>query len=186
MRVETTAGTYEAGQVVVSAGAWNAHLLGAPFDRLLTVTRQVLHWFELEDASAYRADAPAFIWMHGATDVDYLYGFPPLPGDRRLKIATEQYATSTTADTVNRGVDPAESAKMLSGPCPGTPGRRHAPCRRDGRLPLHRDARPGLHYRPPPRAGQGVRHLRLLRAWFQAFRGHRQRRRREGCRGEKR
>jgi sarcosine oxidase len=112
VRVETTAGTYEAGQVVVSAGAWNAHLLGAPFDRLLTVTRQVLHWFEIEDASAYRADAPAFIWMHGATDVDYLYGLPPLPGDPRLKVATEQYATSTTADTVNRGVDPAESAKF--------------------------------------------------------------------------
>jgi sarcosine oxidase len=112
VRVETTAGTYEAGQVIVSAGAWNAHLLGAPFDRLLTVTRQVLHWFELEDTSAYRANAPVFIWMHGATDVDYLYGFPPLPGDRRLKVATEQYETSTTADTIDRGVDPAESAKF--------------------------------------------------------------------------
>jgi sarcosine oxidase len=112
VRVGTTAGTYEAAQVVVSAGAWNAHLLGAPFDRLLTVTRQVLHWFELEDTSAYRANAPVFIWMHGATDVDYLYGFPPLPGDRRLKVATEQYSASTTADTVDRAVDPAESAKM--------------------------------------------------------------------------
>jgi sarcosine oxidase len=112
VRVETTAGTFEAGQVVVSAGAWNAHLLGAPFDRLLTVTRQLLHWFELEDTSAYRADAPVFIWMHGATDVDYFYGFPPPSGDRRLKVATEQYETSTTADTINRVVDPAESAKM--------------------------------------------------------------------------
>jgi sarcosine oxidase len=110
--VETTAGTYEAGQVVVSAGAWNAHLLGAPFDRLLTVTRQVLHWFELDDTSAYRTNAPVFIWMHGATDIDYLYGFPPLPGDRRFKVATEQYETRTTADTVDRGVDPAESAKF--------------------------------------------------------------------------
>jgi len=50
--------------------------------------------------------------MHGATDVDYLYGFPPLPGDRSLKVATEQYETSTTADTVDRTVDPVESAKM--------------------------------------------------------------------------
>jgi sarcosine oxidase len=98
--------------VVVSAGGWNAHLLGAPFDRVLSVKRQVLHWYELEDTSAYRANAPVFIWMHGATDVDYLYGFPPLSGDRRLKVATEQYETSTTADTVDRTVDPAESAKM--------------------------------------------------------------------------
>ncbi|MEH2485485.1 N-methyl-L-tryptophan oxidase [Bradyrhizobium sp. AZCC 2230] len=114
VRAETSSGTFEAAQVVVTAGAWNAHLLGAPFDRLLTVKRQVLHWYELEDTSAYRANAPVFIWMHGATDVDYLYGFPPLPGDRRLKVATEQYETSTTADTIDRTVDPAESAKMYS------------------------------------------------------------------------
>jgi sarcosine oxidase len=112
VRVETSSGTFEASQVVVSAGGWNAHLLGAPFDRVLTVNRQVLHWYELDDTSAYRANAPAFIWMHGATDVDYLYGFPPLPGDRRLKVATEQYETSTTADALDRTVDPAESAKM--------------------------------------------------------------------------
>lgn len=112
VRVETSSGTFEASQVVVSAGAWNAHLLGAPFDRVLTVNRQVLHWYELEDTSAYRANAPVFIWMHGATDVDYLYGFPPLPGDHRLKVATEQYETSTTADALDRTVDPAESAKM--------------------------------------------------------------------------
>ena len=112
VRVETSSGSFEADQVVVSAGGWNAHLLGAPFDRVLTVKRQVLHWYELEDTSAYRANAPVFIWMHGATDVDYLYGFPPLPGDRSLKVATEQYETSTTADTVDRTVDPAESAKM--------------------------------------------------------------------------
>jgi sarcosine oxidase len=112
VRVETSSGTFEADQVVVSAGAWNAHLLGAPFDRVLTVKRQVLHWYELEDMSPYRANAPVFIWMHGATDVDYFYGFPPLPGDRRVKVATEQYETSTTADTVDRTVDPAESAKM--------------------------------------------------------------------------
>jgi sarcosine oxidase len=112
VRVETSSGTFEASQVVVSAGAWNAHLLGAPFDRVLTVNRQVLHWYELEDTSAYRANAPVFIWMHGATDVDYLYGFPPLPGDHRLKVATEQYETSTTADALDRTVDPAESIKM--------------------------------------------------------------------------
>lgn len=100
--------------MVVTAGGWNAHLLGAPFDRLLTVKRQVLHWYELEDTSAYRTNAPVFIWMHGATDVDYLYGFPPLPGDPRLKVATEQYETSTTADTIDRTVDPIELAKMYS------------------------------------------------------------------------
>jgi sarcosine oxidase len=112
VRIETTDGTIEAGQVVVAAGSWTAPLLGAPFEHLLAVNRQVLHWYELDDLSAYGPDAPAFIWMHGATDVDYLYGFPPLPGDHRIKVATEQYETRTTAESIDREVDPAESAEM--------------------------------------------------------------------------
>ncbi|SHN68706.1 N-methyl-L-tryptophan oxidase [Bradyrhizobium erythrophlei] len=112
VRLETSAGVIEARQAVVTAGGWTAPLLGAPFDRLLTVNRQVLHWYELDDLAAYGPGAPAFIWMHGATDVDYFYGFPPLRGDRSIKIATEQYETQTTADTVNREVDPAESDAM--------------------------------------------------------------------------
>lgn len=119
VRVETSSGTIEAQQAVVTAGGWTAPLLRAPFDRLLTVNRQVLHWYELDDAAAYGPDAPAFIWMHGATDVDYLYGFAPLPGDRRIKVATEQYETRTTADTINREVDPAESAEMYRRPVQG-------------------------------------------------------------------
>jgi sarcosine oxidase len=112
VRIETSNGTIQAGQVVVSSGGWTAPLLGAPFDRLLTVNRQVLHWYALDDLASYGPNAPAFIWMHGATDVDYFYGFPPLPGDRRIKIATEQYETRTTADRVNREVDQVESAEM--------------------------------------------------------------------------
>ncbi|TWI72166.1 sarcosine oxidase [Bradyrhizobium huanghuaihaiense] len=126
VRVETSSGTIEAQQAVVTAGGWTAPLLGAPFDRLLTVNRQVLHWYELDDAAAYGPDAPVFIWMHGATDVDYLYGFPPLPGDRCIKVATEQYETRTTADTINREVDPAESAEMY---------RRHVQGRMAGATP---------------------------------------------------
>ncbi|MFD1702784.1 N-methyl-L-tryptophan oxidase [Methylopila henanensis] len=110
--VTTSQGEVVAGHVIVSAGGWAADLLGAPFDRLLTVNRQVLHWFALDDMSAYAADAPVFIWMHGPTDVDYLYGFPPLPGDPRVKVATEQYSDATTADAMSREVSAEESAEM--------------------------------------------------------------------------
>lgn len=110
--VETAAGEITAGRAIVTAGGWASELLGAPFDRLLTVNRQVLHWFELDDMSAYGADAPVFIWMHGPTDVDYLYGFPPLPGDPRVKVATEQYAAATTADALDREAHAEESAEM--------------------------------------------------------------------------
>lgn len=110
--VETSRGRIVAGQAIVAAGGWAAELLGAPFDRLLTVNRQVLHWFELDDDADWRGEAPVFIWMHGPTDVDYLYGFPPLPGDMRVKVATEQYAAATTADAMPREISAEESAGM--------------------------------------------------------------------------
>ena len=110
--IETDGGSVRARDVVVAAGAWNVKLLGAPFDRVLTVSRQLLHWFELDDDSAYQGDAPTFIWMHGSADRQYFYGFPPLPGDLRLKAAQEQYATTCTADTVDRVIDP-EEARVL-------------------------------------------------------------------------
>ena len=112
VRVVTPDGPIIADRVVVSAGAWNAPLLGAPFDRLLRVSRQVLYWCELDDLSAYRPDAPVFIWMYGKTDLDYVYGFPPLPGDTRIKVAREQYRRTTTAAAVDRRVDPGEPERM--------------------------------------------------------------------------
>lgn len=111
VRIRAGGSEIVADQVVVAAGAWTAPLLGAPFDRLLTVSRQVLHWFRLEDPATH-AGGPVFIWMHGAGDEDYFYGFPPLPGDDRLKIATEQYASTTTAETLDRDVPASESAEM--------------------------------------------------------------------------
>ncbi|WP_407524189.1 N-methyl-L-tryptophan oxidase [Methylobacterium oryzisoli] len=109
VRIETEAGTIRAERAVVAAGAWAAPLLGAPFDRLLTVRRQVLHWFALDDEAAYGTAAPAFIWMHGPRAGDYLYGFPPMPGERRIKLATEQYRTATRAETAVRVVASEES-----------------------------------------------------------------------------
>jgi sarcosine oxidase len=110
--IRTSTGPLFAGQAMVSAGAWTAPLLGQPFDQLLTVNRQVLHWFALDDARAYGPDTPVFIWMHGPSDVDYFYGFPPIPGDPRIKVATEQYARSTTAAAVDRAVSTVESDEM--------------------------------------------------------------------------
>jgi sarcosine oxidase len=131
-----------ADQAVVSAGAWNASLLGAPFDRLLTVSRQVLHWFDLDDLTPYAADAPVFIWMHGQTDVDYLYGFPPLEGERRIKVATEQYAATTSAGEVDRTVAAVESSDMY---------RRHVEGRLAGATPRVSQAAACLYTITPDR-----------------------------------
>ncbi len=113
VEVETSSGLICAGRAVVSAGAWTGALLGPPFDRLLAVSRQVLHWFETEPRADFGERPPVFIWMHGASDVDYLYGFPPLPGDRRVKFATEQYVDTTTVEQVDRDVNPSESRAMF-------------------------------------------------------------------------
>ncbi|MET0744386.1 MAG: FAD-dependent oxidoreductase, partial [Microvirga sp.] len=98
-----------ARRAVVAAGAWTGRLLGDPFDDLLTVRRQVLHWYPVPDG-LYRPGAfPTIIWMHGETSDDYFYAFPSVPGSGLLKAATEQSDQATTPDEVDRTVAPAES-----------------------------------------------------------------------------
>ena len=113
VRIETDGEAVFADRAVITAGPWIAPLLGAPFDRLLKVSRQVLYWFALDDVTAYGGAAPVYIWMHGPSEVDYFYGFPPLPGEHRVKVASEQYATATTADTIDRTLSPSEAAYMF-------------------------------------------------------------------------
>lgn len=112
VRIVTGGEIIEAQRVVVAAGAWTATLMGAPFDRLLTVSRQVLHWFPVDDASYAPGRFPTLIWMHGDTTEDYFYAFPSIDGTGLLKAATEQYGIATTAETVDREVAPAEAAAL--------------------------------------------------------------------------
>lgn len=109
-RVETSQGTHRAGRVVVAAGAWVSTLVPA-LAPVTQVRRQVLHWFPVADPAAYAPGRfPIFIWMHGAGEGDYFYGFPCLPGQDTLKVATEQHEQGTTADGVERAVAAGESA----------------------------------------------------------------------------
>lgn len=103
----------DARQVVVAAGAWSGELLGAPFAHLLTVRRQVLHWFALEPHAHFPHPSPVHIWMHGSGDSDYFYGFPPLPGAHDIKVATEQYHSAIHAEALERQVTPHESEMMF-------------------------------------------------------------------------
>ncbi|WP_375461939.1 N-methyl-L-tryptophan oxidase [uncultured Enterovirga sp.] len=113
IRIEAGSRVIRAEQVICCAGAWTAHLLGAPFTDLLGVSRQVLHWFALDPAEAVPETGPVFIWMHGRGDSDYLYGFPRLPGEASVKVATEQYEKASLPNAVDRAVAPAESAEMF-------------------------------------------------------------------------
>jgi sarcosine oxidase len=83
--VATDRGEYTASQVVLSAGAGALGLLPTEIARFLTVSRQVLYWFE----STGHEGLPVWIWelqerKHG------IYGFPPLGG--LTKISTESFS----------------------------------------------------------------------------------------------
>lgn len=107
-------GSWRAKRLIVAAGMWSAELLGAPFDRLLRVCRQTLHWFEVAKPELFPADSPSFILAHGSGDSDLFYGFPPLPGENAVKVATEQYYDNTTPIEIDRSVQTGESSKLFS------------------------------------------------------------------------
>ncbi|MBC3950331.1 N-methyl-L-tryptophan oxidase [Pseudomonas folii] len=111
--VTTDKRAIQANKVVVSAGMWSADLLGAPFNQLLRVCRQKLFWFELEEDATFAPVSPSFILTHGPGDVDVNYGFPPLPGEGSMKVATEQYRDASSAGSLDRTISAAEEQDMF-------------------------------------------------------------------------
>jgi sarcosine oxidase len=108
--VTTDQRTLQADKLVVSAGNWAGGLLGAPFDRLLSVYRQQLFWFATEPDAQLVGASPTFILTHGQDQTNY--GFPALPGEGSLKVATAQYHTASTPETLDRSVSPAQAREM--------------------------------------------------------------------------
>lgn len=115
VEIVTDRATYRADRIVISAGPWLPALLKADYALLFSVRRQVLHWFKIRegaDLDDYRRDRfPAFIWQLPARQA--IYGFPWIgTGTPTIKIATEQYDTTTSPDTVDRTVGADEVAEM--------------------------------------------------------------------------
>jgi sarcosine oxidase len=112
--VATERGTHEAAELVLAAGPWLPALLDAPLAAPFRVYRQALFWYDV--AHAYERFTPerfpVFIWQL-AGRAQAIYGFPAIDGPAGgVKIATESYATTTTADAVRRDVTPEEVAAM--------------------------------------------------------------------------
>lgn len=102
-----------AAQAVVSAGPWAPGLLGAPFDRVLKPTRQVMHWFALaSDAPASWNQSPVFMWPHGESEDGFFYGFPSLDG-QSFKTADEFYGAASDPDRLDRVVPATDSQRMF-------------------------------------------------------------------------
>ncbi|MCB2251454.1 N-methyl-L-tryptophan oxidase [Pseudomonas chlororaphis] len=111
VRVTSQGRCITAAKAVVCAGMWSSQLLGAPFDELLRVCRQTLYWYRLAEPVIFPEHSPSFI-VHGASDEQHCYGFPPIPGEGSMKIATEQYSQASTPDDLDRQVSAAQSATM--------------------------------------------------------------------------
>jgi sarcosine oxidase len=115
--VHTDRATYGAGQVIITTGPWISQLAQtAVIGRVCTVYRQVLHWFDAsESITTLTPDRmPVFIWGFGSGDRGTFYGFPAVNGiDGGLKVATEQYESSSDPDDLRTDVTPGESRRMF-------------------------------------------------------------------------
>jgi len=109
VEVETDRARYRAGQLLITAGAWAGSLL--PAEVLpVSVERQVFHWFEpTAQAAAFDISrCPVHLWEKSPGR--YFYGLPDV-GDG-VKLGIHHEGQTTTADTVDREVHPAEIAEM--------------------------------------------------------------------------
>jgi sarcosine oxidase len=112
--IVTNRATYTADKIVIAAGAWLPTLLPERAQNF-TVRRQVLYWFRLKPEAPvenYGPDRfPAYIWQLPARQA--IYGFPWTgEGAPTIKIATEQYDTSTSPQAIDRTVSEQETRAM--------------------------------------------------------------------------
>ncbi len=109
--VRTDHGTFAAGRLVISAGAWSADVLRAPAVPL-RVHRVPMFWFELarEEDAGHAAHAAAF-----AFDLPegFFYGFPAMHRDGRRLVKVAPHTPGDVVDDPSR-VDRSRHADELA------------------------------------------------------------------------
>lgn len=107
--VRTATSTYEAERVVLATGPWLPEMTAPPLAEQMTVTRQVVYWFEADDIDQFSVDNFPFVMWVGETDEHYFSLFPTPPGKTRgVKVLGEQFIQTTTAETVDLTVTDGE------------------------------------------------------------------------------
>jgi sarcosine oxidase len=113
--VRTDRGTVTAEKVVIAAGPWVGGLV-PELDPTFRVYRQVMYWFDLDDAARYEAyrTMPVFIWDFGERRRgEFIYGFPMVDGPHGgAKVATEDYTSTTSPDAVHPPVGQQQAELM--------------------------------------------------------------------------
>jgi sarcosine oxidase len=128
--VQTSAGNYSAGRLVLTAGPWAGQLL-ANWGACLTVMRQVVLWFGAADLAAFRRDVfPVFI---AQTPGGHFYGIPAIDANG-VKVARHYGAPELPGpEAIARDVTPADEEPVRAFlrqylPAADAPRRRGAVC----------------------------------------------------------
>lgn len=111
--IHTNRGSYKTHKLIVAAGAWLNELLPA-LHLPLTIERQVLYWFQNEDAAQqplFTPDAmPVFIWEY---ETDKLwYGLPDIGSG--IKVALHHAGTLIKPDLLSQDVSKKEIEQISS------------------------------------------------------------------------
>jgi sarcosine oxidase len=111
VEVETDRARYEAGALILAAGAWTGKLL-APLASLARPERQVVAWFPTDGAQFAPANFPVFILdcpEHGN-----FYGIPGEPGEG-FKVGKFHHRHETVdADRIERSIAPEDVAVLTA------------------------------------------------------------------------
>ncbi len=115
VEVITDRARYQADHVVLAAGPWLGELIASEQATMLSVTRQVVYWFEVDDLEATGTDVMPFVMWVGDTDEQYVGIFPTPPGATPgLKILGEQFLETTDPHSVDRVVSAEEVERFHS------------------------------------------------------------------------
>ncbi len=163
VRVRTTRGTYEAGRLVMSPGAWVGELVPR-LKEISVPERQVLGWFRPKQPELFRLGA--FPVSNLKSDVGHFYQFPmwTIPG---FKIGLYHHLRERgSADELSRVPTARDEEALREGVKRFFPrGQR----RRAGaaHLHVHEHAGRALHSRLAAGLSRGDRRLPVLRPWLQ-------------------
>ncbi len=109
VRIVTGGATHHVRHAVVAAGAWLPQVL--PELRLpLRVERQTVGWFPVTEPEGF-SPARCPVYMHEIAPGQIRYGFPSLDGST-AKVGVHHEGATTTAETVDRTVHPADLAPI--------------------------------------------------------------------------
>lgn len=109
--LDTEDETIEAGAAVVAVGPWLADVL-PDLAAAVSVERQIVAWFGVDDPGAFAPDRFA-VFIRELAGGGLRYGLPSLDG-RTIKLAVHHEGTRVTPASVDRRVSPADVAPLVA------------------------------------------------------------------------